>query len=342
MEVSRPVRRATVNDVAALAGVSVKTVSRVINGVPTVSETLRAKVLQAIEQLDYQPNLLASSLRSSDGRTGRIALLLENLANPFSATLHRTIEDVARRHGTLVLAGSLDEDPDREHKLVQSFTAHRADGLIIAPASRDHTYLHRERRAGTPIVFVDRPPHGLTADTVLVGNAEGAGDAVRHLARHGHRRIAYLGDLESVPTARQRFRGYREAMAQLGLPAPPGLIRHDLHGVAPAAAEAHRLLTGPEPPTAIFASQNLVTVGAITALREAGLHHRVALVGFDDFPLADLLEPAVTVVAQDVARIGETAATMLFDRMLGDASPARDVVLPTRLIARGSGEIPPA
>ncbi|NYI05164.1 LacI family DNA-binding transcriptional regulator [Allostreptomyces psammosilenae] len=337
-----PIRKpATVRDVAALAGVSVKTVSRVINGVPSVSEELRSRVNQAIARLDFRPNLAASSLRRADGRTGRIALLLEDLANPFSATLHRAVEDVARRHRSLVLAGSLDEDPQREVELARALAAHGADGLIIAPASPDQGYLNREVRAGTPVVFVDRPPRGLTADAVLVDNVAGAAAAVRHLAEVGHRRIAYLGDYLSLPTASGRFRGYQEEMGRQGLPVPPELVRHDLHDVTAATEAAHELLTGPLPPTALFTSQNLVTTGAVRALRRLGLGHRVALVGFDDFPLADLLEPGVTVIAQDAARMGETAATLLFERVNGDHSDPREVVIPTPLLIRGSGEIPP-
>src|SRR5919106_5995407 len=151
--------RPTIRDVAALARVSVKTVSRVVNGEGSVSAELTTRVRRAIEQLEYRPNFSASSLRRTGGRPHTIGLVLEVLANPFSAAVMRAVEDVARHRGVIVLAGSLDEDPERERALVADFLAHSVDGLIIAPAGTDQSYLASQRRSGTPVVFVDRPPH---------------------------------------------------------------------------------------------------------------------------------------------------------------------------------------
>ncbi|MDE3723618.1 LacI family DNA-binding transcriptional regulator [Nocardiopsis sp. N85] len=334
-------RRATMRDVAALSGVSIKTVSRVINGVPSVSDELRDRVTRAIVQLDFQPNLAASSLRRTDGATRQIALLLENVANPFSATLSRAVEDVAREHGTLVFAGSLDEDPRREMELVRAATLHRVDGILLVPAGRDHGYLHREIRNGTPVVFADRPPRGLAADAVLATNAEGAREAVLHLADHGHTEIAFLGDEHLISTATERLAGYRAALAERGLPERPGRVVWDLPDPESAARAVARMLDSADPPTALFTAQNLVTIGAIQTLQERGLHREIAVVGFDDFPMADLLMPRVTVVAQDVMRIGALAVRRLFERIAGDTSPPREERVPTTLIVRGSGEIPP-
>jgi LacI family transcriptional regulator len=328
-------------DVAALAGVSLKTVSRVINGAPTVDPVLAAQVRRAATQLNYQPNLTASSLRRSDRRSLAIGLMLEDVANPFSASLYRSAENVARLRGVGVLAGSLDEDPDRERELAAALFLRRVDGLIIVPAGKDHSYLRHEQEMGTALVFVDRPPQFLAADSVVSDNREGAAAAVRHLIARGHRQIAYLGDLTSIATARDRFGGYQEVLREAGLSSDPGLIRHDLHTIAAAEAAAAGLLARPQPPTALFSEQNLVTIGVVRALRAAGLQHRVALAGFDDFTLADLLDPPVTVVAQDPARIGTLAAELLFGRIDGDDSPPQRRVVPTRLIQRGSGEIPP-
>jgi LacI family transcriptional regulator len=328
-------------DVAALAGVSLKTVSRVINGAPTVDPVLAAQVRRAATQLNYQPNLTASSLRRGDRRSLTIGLMLEDVANPFSASLYRSAENVARIRGVGVLAGSLDEDPGRERELAAALFLRRVDGLIIVPAGKDHSYLRHEQGMGTALVFVDRPPQFLAADSVVSGNRDGAAAAVRHLIARGHQQIAYLGDLTSIGTARDRFGGYQEVLRQAGLSVDPGLIRHDLHTIAAAEAAAAGLLARPQPPTALFSGQNLVTIGVVRALRAAGLQHRVALAGFDDFTLADLLDPPVTVVAQDPARMGTLAAELLFRRIDGDESPPQEHVLPTRLIQRGSGEIPP-
>jgi LacI family transcriptional regulator len=329
-------------DVAALAGVSLKTVSRVINRTPTVDPVLVSQVQRAAAQLNYQPNLTASSLRRGDGRSLMIGLMLEDVANPYSATIYRSAEDVARARGVGVLAGSLDEDAERERELAAALFLRRVDGLIIVPAGQDHSYLLNELKMGTALVFVDRPPRFLAADSVVSDNRDGAASGVRHLLEHGHRRIAYVGDLTSIATAQDRFRGYQEALREAGLPFDAHLVRHDLHTIGAAEAAATELLTLPNPPSALFSEQNLVTIGTVRALRGTGRQHRTALVGFDDFPLADLLEPGVTVVAQDPAAIGTLAAEILFRRIDGDESPVQEHVVPTRLIERASGAIPPS
>lgn len=330
-------------DVAALADVSIKTVSRVINGEPGVAAEMAARVQRAVERLDYRHDFTASALRRSDRRSATVGMVLEDLANPFSAAVQRAVEDVARERGVLVLAGSNDEDPDRERSLVATFTSRRVDALVIMPASEDHSYLLNERRAGTPIVFIDRPPRFLDADAVLVDNVAGARGAVRHLLGHGHRRVAFLGDLQTIATARQRHEGYVAELTAAGLAVDPALVRLDVRGPGAAEAEVAALLALPEPPSAIFAGQNLLTIGCVRALRAAGRHREVALLGFDDVALADLLDPAVSVVAQDAAAIGRLAATVLFRRLDGDASPTEVHLVPTTLIARGSGELrPPA
>lgn len=333
--------RATMRDVAALAGVSFKTVSRVINGEPGVSAALAARVRDAVDRLEFRPNLAASNLRRADGKTATIGLLLENVSNPYSAAIHRAIEDLARPRGVAVLAASLDEDPERERELVRAFIARRVDGLVMVPAGRDHGYLANELRTGLSLVCVDRPPAFLDADVVVAANREGAASAVQHLITAGHRRIAYLGDLRTIHTAEERHLGYLDALAAAGISVDPAIVVHDLHSSERAERATAELLASADPPTAIFASQNLVTIGVVRALRTSGRQRDVALVGFDDVPLADLLEPGLTVVAQDVGRIGRLAAEQLFRRLDGDRDPTVRLVVPTRIIARGSGEIAP-
>lgn len=328
-------------DVAALAGVSLKTVSRVVNDEPGVSDDLALKVRRAADQLDFKPNLGASNLRRTDGKTRTIGLLVNNVANPFSSALHRAVEEVARARGVALLAASLDEDPARERELASALAARRVDGLIVMPTSADHSYLHTERRAGMAVVFVDRTPVGIDADSVVVDNEAGSARAVEHLLAQGHRSIGFLGDLASIVTERQRYAGYERAHRDGGLDVATHLVQHDLHSLEAAEAAVSAMLDHPAPPTAVFAAQNLITIGVIRTLRKRGLQHRVAVVGFDDFLLADLLEPAVTVVAQDASLIGSLAAELLFARLDGDTSPARVRVVPTRLVERGSGEIAP-
>jgi LacI family transcriptional regulator len=333
--------RPTMRDVAALAGVSLKTVSRVINGSQTVDPALCDQVRRAAELLNYQPNLVASSLRRGDRRSMMIGLILEDIANPYFSMVYRAAENVARGQGVGLLVGNVEEDPERERELAAELILRRVDGLLIVPAGNDHSYLVNEMRMGTAMVFVDRIPRYLAADAVVTDNRAGAAQGVRHLIEHGHRRIAYLGDFSSISTAQERYAGYRDALREAGLETDDRLVQHDLHTIDAAEAAATELLTGSNPPTALLSGQNLITVGTVRALRSAGAQHRTALVGFDDFPLTDLLEPSVAVIAQAPASIGKLATEILFQRINGDTSPVQKYVVPTRFIERASGAIPP-
>jgi len=191
------------------------------------------------------------------------------------------------------------------------------------------------------MVFVDRPPSFFDADTVLTDNLDGVRRGVGHLVSQGHRRIGYLGDLQTISTAVLRHQGYLEELAAHGIEVDERLVRTNVRGIERAEAAALELLENQPAPTAIFAGQNLLTTGVYRTLRRMHLHHKVALVGFDDIPLADLLEPGITVMAQDPAAMGRAAAELLFRRMDGDRSPSVHEVIPTRLVTRGSGEIRP-
>ncbi|MGW4468222.1 LacI family DNA-binding transcriptional regulator [Nonomuraea sp. NPDC004354] len=325
--------RPTMKDVAAEAGVALKTVSRVVNNEPGVNTATAERVRAAIERLGYSRNESARVLRQ--GRTSSIGLVIEDVADPFYSGLTRAVEEVAIKHGSLVLSGSSGEDPAREKELVLTFCARRVDGLIVVPAGNDHSYLRAELDAGTPAVFVDRPAGpGPEVDTVLCDNAGGARLAVRHLLAHGHRRVAFLGDSPTIFTADERQRGYREALGDL---VDERLVSMAHPSPERVRAVLDRWLGMDDPPTALFTGNGRCTVTALRALEG----RRIALVGFDDFELADLLDPAVTVVAQDPAGLGRMAAELLFRRIAGNGGPVERVIQPVRLIARGSGEIGP-
>jgi LacI family transcriptional regulator len=327
-------------DVAILAGVGLATVSRVVNGKANVTPDLVARVTEACRKLGYRHDLTASSLRRADRKTATIGLVLEDVANPFSSALHRAVQDACDERGVLALAGSSDENPGRERDLVEIFTRRRVDGLIVVPTGRADEEIARVSQAGTPIVCVDRLVDVPGVDTVTVDNAGGTREAVAGLVARGHRRIAFLGDLDTIWTARQRYAGFTDAHAASGLPLDLSLVRRDLHDADAAEHAARELLSAANPPTAVFTAQNLLTIGTLRALREADAQQRVALIGFDDFPLAELLIPAVSVIAQDPAAIGAVAARLLFERLDGaDEQPARHEVVATRYLARGSGEI---
>ncbi len=333
--------RATMRDVAALAGVSLKSVSRVVNREDGVSAQLREKVELAVARLDYRHNLTASNLRRSHGRTGVIGALLQDVSNSFSSSLLRTLEDATRARQGVVLAASLDEEPDREYTLLTDLVSRRVDGLILMPATRNHAHLASEVRAGLPLVFVDRTPQGIEADSVVVDNRGGAMDATRHLLGFGHRRIALLADLATIETAAERVAGYEAALRAADLPIDPQLVATGLRTSEDAERALTRMFEASQPPTAVFASRNTLSVGAVRVLRRWGLSHKVALVGFDDLPLADVVEPAMTVIEQDVTAVGRRAADLLFSRIDGDSSPVQHVVIVPTLLVRGSGEIRP-
>jgi LacI family transcriptional regulator len=335
--------RPTMNDVAGYAGVALKTVSRVVNGEPGVTPATAERVRAAIDELGFRRNDSARILRK--GQTASIGLIMGDIGDPFYSVLARAVEDVARKHGHLLLTGSSDEDPGRERELALAFCARRVDGLIVIPASDDHTYLLPEVSAGLATVFVDRPARLIEADTVLSSNVDGVREGVTHLIRGGHRRIGYIGDAPRIYTSMLRHRGYREAMAAARLRVDDAWIAMASPGPASIRLALRQMLAGPTPVTALFCGNNRISVAALrelrtlTALGEPG--RGLAFVGFDDFELADMLSPGVTVVAQDVARLGRLAAELLFRRLSGDRGPSERTEVSTQLIQRGSGEIPP-
>jgi LacI family transcriptional regulator len=321
--------------VAERAGVSLKTVSRVINEEASVAPHTAARVTEAIAELGFRRNDLARSLRRGS-TSATVGLVIEDLANPFYSAVAQAVENVARPRGYMLITGSCEEDPERERELILALLRRRVDALLLVPAGteRDQTWLARELGDETPVVFVDRPPHGIDADAVLVDNAGGAQAAVEHLAAHGHRRIACVADTPNkLYTAAERVAGYEAALEAAGVPRDPALLKLGAREADEAQAAVDELLALPDPPTAIFCGNNRVTVGALRAL-----HGRddVALVGFDDFELADLL--GTTVVRHEAQRIGAEAAQLAFRRLDGLDGPPQRVVVPTQLVARGSGE----
>jgi len=326
------------SDVARLAGVSIKTVSRVVNDEPAVHPDTAERVMAAIEQLGFRRNLGARNLRRGS-TTGTIGLIVEDVGNPFYSELNRAVERIATSFGRQVLTGSSEENSDRERELVLEFCARRVDGILVVPAGLQHGYLVPEMRAGTPVVFIDRPAGDIVADTVLVDNLGGTIEAVTHLAQHGHRRIAFLGDSPDIFTAAERLRGFREGCVRNGISYDESLVALRTPTPESIGEAVRKLLTGPSAATAVVAGNNRVAVHLLRAL--AHTERRPALVSFDDFELADLLNPPVTVIAHDVSALGHAAAELLFARVQGDQSPPRKVVLPVHLVARGSAEVAP-
>src|SRR4051812_2288111 len=327
--------------VAERAGVSLKTVSRVINEEASVAPDTALRVTTAIAQLGFRRNDLARSLRQGSS-SATLGLVIEDLKNPFYSAVAQAVEDAARPRGYMLITGSCEEDAERERELILALLRRRVDALLLVPASSEHdqAWLARELGDATPVVFVDRPPHGIEADSVLVDNAGGARAAAEHLLAQGHRRIACVSDMPSMFTASERVAGFRAALADAGVPIAEELVRVGVYGTADAETAVTRLLALPEPPTAIFTGNNRLTVGAVRGLSAHG--GDVALVGFDDFELADQLARPVTVIRHEVLRIGAEAARLAFRRLDGFDGPPQHIVVPTELIPRGSGEVQPS
>ncbi|MEO6827236.1 MAG: LacI family DNA-binding transcriptional regulator [Microbacteriaceae bacterium] len=317
-------------EVAALAGVSLKTVSRVFNNDRHVTPATRHRVEMALREVNYVPNALATTFRA--GRTAVIGIAVPDIVDPFFAAVSRSVENFAVAHGMSTLITSLGDDPSRERPTLESMLSRQLSGIIVAPVAPDHAWL-QTWAVHTPLVFVDRPPVGLTADSFREDDHLGALLATEHLIEHGHRRIAFIGDTRYLPTTNNRLRGYKDALRKGHIDFDPMLVTleaADRDGARTALDEFWRL---PDPPTAVFSSNARSSMAMIPALQE----HPAAAISFGDFPMADLLTPSLTVVAQDPERLGSLAAARAVDRLRApDATYESTTYLPVRLVERES------
>ncbi|NUR91296.1 MAG: LacI family DNA-binding transcriptional regulator [Nonomuraea sp.] len=322
-------RRPTMADVARHAGVSLKTVSRVVNQEPHVRPPLQQRVRASISALGFRRNEAAARLaRGASMLT--LGLVMENITNEFYARLAAAVEAAATEHEALVVFGSYEERPDKERMLIESMHARGVDALIVVPSAADHSWLAELGSLRT--VFVDRVPRGLSgADVVTFDDERGGRAATTHLLAAGHRRIALISDDVGLSSVHDRARGYRAALPEVD----ESLVVHGVFDPRRVAAEVGRLLDLPDPPTAFFATNNRAAIGILQALKQR--RERPAYVGFDDFALADAFDPGVTVVRYDTAHLARSAVDLLLD----PAPEPRRVRVPVELVPRGSGELPP-
>lgn len=328
----------TMRDVAAHAGVGLKTVSRVFNDDPHVDPVTRRKVQRSLRALNYVPNALAQAFRT--GKDPAIGVVVPDLSDPFFAAAVAAIESRAVPRGISVVIAASGTGPERERSTVTSLLNRQVMGLIATPVGDDQSYL-KSWQERTPVVFIDRMPKGITADTFVEDDVAGAALATRHLLSFGHRRVAFIGDDLSVWTTRRRLEGYKSAMAEAHAAVDPGLISIGPWTEQTSLAAVRALLGQDRPPTALFSSNARCSITLIPALQALG-KPGTALVGFGDFPLAGALKPPLSVIDQDPRRLGELAAERVFARMEGPPKRLRrHNVLPLRLIERGSGELAP-
>jgi LacI family transcriptional regulator, galactose operon repressor len=328
----------TIKDVARRSGVSSMTVSRVINGSARVSPGTRQRVEQAIADLGYVPSRLARGLIRQ--KTGTLALIVPDVANPFFTLIVRGAEDVARRADYRLILCDTRADLELEREVIEEMLAHRVEGIAIAPVSdRSRTHLRRLAKFGVPFVLIDRTVPGVDSDVIVGDNAGGAQRLVEHLISLGHRRIGFIVESDEVSTARDRRQGYEAALEAAGLPLDPSLIARATVDPEGGVEGMGRLLALEDRPTAVFTVNNLVALGAIEAVRAAGLEvpDDVALVCFDDIEYASRLYPFLTVMAQPAETLGSLGTQLLLERIDGRArDQSRIVVLPAQFIVRRS------
>lgn len=340
-----PTRRPTMRDVAEAAGVSLKTVSRVVNDEGGVRPALIAQVEDAIDRLGYQRDDRARQLRIGPGRSNIIGFVQVDVANPFFSAIFRGIEDVAAANGYQVIAGSSDGNVDQQDAVLDALIARRVDGIIIVPSGDRLDLLTAEMQRGTPVVFLDlEPPLDIVGDLVRSDHRGGTRTITRHLIDHGHTRIAFVGDDPRIFSAEERYVGFADAMHAADLPLNEEWVHRDLSDPTRSQTAVEHLLANypsGSAPTALVTAQNFITIGAVRALHKLDLHHKVALAGFDDVDLADVVEPGITVMPQSPRELGSRASRLLFKRLDGDTSaPVLDIP-DDELIVRGSGEIHP-
>lgn len=326
-----PLGRATVEDVARLAGVSTKTVSRVISGAPNVAPETRAKVERAVAALKFRANTLARELRGG-GLTTTVGLVVGELTNPFYSSVAAGAERVLARAGLTLLMSSTEDEPPREATVVEAMLERRVRALLLVPSASDHSYLAGESERGTPVVAVDRPIGGVASDSVVFDNRGGAFAGALALLDAGHDRIAFVGSASTLYTDTERLRGFLDALEARRVGVDANLIRTDAPGVIGATAAARELLDSEAPPTGILAANNRASTGILAAVWERGC--TVGLVGFDDFEFAQAL--GISVIAHDPEKMGERAAELALARMDDPMLPIQNVVLPTHVVLRGS------
>jgi len=331
-------QRATLEDVARLAGVSSKTVSRVFTHRDLVAPETVERVLAAAKRLRFRPNTLARSLRRG-GATNTIGFIMGELNNPFYYKVAAGIERELAGNGFALLVATTDDTPEGEERVADALLAQRIGALLLIPVAEDQSYLEGERHLGTPVIAIDRPARNLVADSIVLENHRGVFDATSRLLALGHRRIGYACNPAAVYTQSERLRGYRDALAAYGIDDSARWERLGDDLSIPPDRLVADLLDGDDPPTAIITGNNRMTIGALRVLRARGDDGRTALIGFDDFDTADVL--GVSVISYDPLELGRQAAALAIERMADPAGFTRQIALPTWMLQRGTGERAP-
>lgn len=329
---------ASLQEVAQRAKVSIATVSRVLNKSDKVVPKTRAIVEQALRELGYRPSRVARRLRMKDGRAHLVGLIIPDIQNPFYAEIARGVEDAAYSAEYALLLCNSDENPEKERFYLDVMRSESVDGIVLPPFDDTDAAVIEIAATGMPVVCVDRSMAKLKTDLVEVDNHRGALEAVSHLLDKGHKHIGLIEGRPQVSTSRERRRGYLDALAERGITVRKELMRAGDFKQGSGRILANELLALPKPPTALFVCNNLMTVGALATIHQRGLRvpQDVAIVGFDDLPWAEALDPPLTVVRQPAYDVGRQAMELLLKRIMDpDRAPVTVRLLP-KLVTRRS------
>lgn len=329
--------RTTIKDVAQSAGVSSATVSRVLNNNPQVDEAMRVRVMDAIDRLSYQPNRDARRLRAQTSNV--VGLVISDIQNPYFISVIRGVEDAAYARQMNVVLCNSSEDLEKQAMYLRVMEAERVAGLILVPChSQRDDDVKRLQKSGIPVILLDRALQNVQMDAVIVDNLRGAYDAVTHLISLGRRRIGLIGGLPHVRTGQDRDQGYRDALKAAKLPIDEKLMRGGDFTMETGYRLALDLLSDPQPPDALFVANNLMTLGALRALREKRIRvpEDVALVGFDDMPWSGELYSPLTAISQPTYELGQEAVHLLLRRLAKPEAVWHTVMLQTKLVVRES------
>ena len=333
---------ANMKDIARMAGVSLGTVSHVLNGTAGVREPMRKRVLDAVQTAGYQPSQLARGLRRD--KTNMIGMIIPDITNPFFPAVVRGAEDVAFSNGYRFILCDTDNDHSKELIHLNELRTYLPAGLIVIPSNFSDLAKHAEsyRHAGTAVVCIDRLPKNWSGDSVTADHETGAYNATRHLIQLGHTRLATITGPLHLTNARERLEGFRRAMKEARLQLPPECVQEGGFDKQSGHAKTLVLLRLIPRPTAIFAANDMIALGTLLGIREAGLRcpEDISIIGFDDLDLAEVTNPSLSSVSQSGYQLGTSAARLLLDRRAGDTSPAKHIVLETSLVLRHSVAAP--
>lgn len=329
-------KRSTLKEVAKLAGVSTATVSNALNETKYVSEEVKDKINRAIEELNYQPNIVAKSLRVQESRI--IGVLISDVANPFFSIVVKGLEEELSKSNYSILLCNTDSSVEKERKYLEVMIGKRVDGLVVSSAGNTGDYFRSLDKTGVPIVFLNRCPEFMNSDVIMTNNIQGAYSATEHLIRHGYGKIAIITGPSSISTGKDRLIGYKRALEDYGVALSDPLVKEGLFTIQSGYDKMKELMEQDMKPDAVFISNNSMTLGAYKYLKEAGIRipDQIAVLGYDDPDWADIVEPPITTVRQPAYQLGVHAANLMLAR-INEKQVKREIMyMDTTLIIRRS------